>query len=102
MTSMSTRRGPEIPRGEAAADVDLGHVAVTDQLETALAGGAVRRDPVADFRGTVADGRQALVEEIDQLALVARLEVTDALAVEGFVDLAHGGLADRMRKPAGR
>src|SRR5205823_11870807 len=50
--SLRVRR--DVPRSEAAADVDLGAVAVADQLEAAPACSAVRRDPVADFRGAVA------------------------------------------------
>jgi len=56
----------EVPRGEAAADVDLRAIAVTDQLEPAPACGAVGGDPVADFGRAVADGGQTLVQEIDQ------------------------------------
>src|SRR4051812_40128443 len=80
-------RGADVPGGEAAPDVDLGHVAILDQVEAARARRAMRGDPVADFRGAVADGRQALVQEIDQPAFVARFEMADALAVEGLVDL---------------
>src|SRR5256885_13775164 len=67
----------EVPGGEAAADVDLRAIAVTDQLEPAPVGGAVGGDPVADFGRAVADGGQALVQEIDQRALVAFFEVAD-------------------------
>src|SRR3989475_5946957 len=91
----------DVPRSEAAADVDLGTVAVADQLEAAPACRAVRRDPVADFGGAVADRWQAFVQEVDQGALVALLEMADAFAVERLVDLAHGGLADRMGEAAG-
>src|SRR6185503_15734899 len=86
----------EVPRGEAAADVDVRAIAVTDQPHAALARRAVRGDPVADLGRAVADGGQTLVQKIDQGALVALLEVADALAVERLVDLAHGGLPDRV------
>src|SRR5712691_4371851 len=91
----------QVPRSEAATDVHLGAVAVADQLEAAFARGAVRGDPVADFRRSVADGGQALVEEIDEPSLVAVLEVADAFAVERLVDLPHGRLADRVAQAAG-
>src|SRR2546425_5554505 len=83
---------PQVPRSEAAADVDLGTVAVADQLEAAPVGRAVSGDPVADLGRAVADGGQALVEEIDELVIVAVLEMADAFAVEGLVDLAPSGL----------
>src|SRR2546430_14708086 len=82
----------DVPRSEAAADVDLGTVAVADQLEAAPAGGAVRRDPVADLGGAVADRGQALVQEVDQRALVALLEMADAFPVERLVDLPPWGV----------
>src|SRR5437762_5581971 len=91
----------DVPRSEAAADVDLGTVAVADQLEAAPACRAVRRDPVADFRSAVADRGQALVQEVDQGALLAFFEMPNTFPVERLVDLAHGGLADRMREAAG-
>ncbi len=100
--SASARRSPQVPRSEAAADVDLGTVAVADQLEAAPVGRAVGGDPVADLGRAVADGGQALVEEIDELVIVAVLEMADAFAVEGLVDLAHGGLADRVAQAPGR
>src|SRR6266446_3947292 len=74
---------PEVPRSEAAADVVLGAVAVADQLETAPVGCAVSGDPVADLGRAVADRGQALVQEIDELAIVPVLEMPDAFAVEG-------------------
>src|ERR1700675_2872804 len=99
MVVCRTTRGPsgrsaQIPRGEAAAYVDFRAVAVADKLEASLAGSAVRSDPVADFSRAVAYGRQALVEKVDQRILVAFLEMADAFAVEGLIDLAHGGFAD--------
>src|SRR5712672_2044525 len=95
------RAGGKVPRGEAAADVDLRAIAVTDQLEPAPVGGAVGGDPVADFGRAVADGGQALVQEIDQRALVAFFEVADTFPVERLVDLAHRGLSDRVGEAAG-
>src|SRR6266446_8462246 len=92
----------EVPRSEAAADIDFGAVAVADQLEAAPVGRAVGGDPVADLGRAVADGGQALVEEIDELVIVAVLEMADAFAVERIDDLAHGGLADREAKAPGR
>src|SRR2546430_3461030 len=90
----------EVPRSEAAADVDLGTVAVADQLEAAPACRAVRRDPVADFRSAVADRGQALVQEVDQGALLAFFEMPNTFPVERLVALAPGGLADRIREDA--
>src|SRR6266853_6015086 len=101
-SSKGLRARSEVPRGEAAADVDFGAIAVADQLEPAPVGGAVGGDPVADLGRAVADGRQALVQEIDELAIVAILEMADAFAVEGLVDLAHRGLADRVAQTSGR
>src|SRR6266853_4664086 len=100
-SSKGLRARSEVPRGEAAADVDLGTITVADQLEAVLARGAVGGDPVADLGRAVADGRQALVQEIDQRALLAFLEMADALAVERLVDLAHGRLSDRVGEAPG-
>src|SRR5258708_13395719 len=91
----------DVPRSEAAADVDLGTVAIADQLEAAFARGAVCRDPIADLGRAVTDRRQALVQEVDQWAVVALLEMADALAVERFVDFPHRGLSDRMAQAPG-
>src|SRR5258706_6749796 len=93
-SSKGLRARSEVPRGEAAADVDFGAIAVADQLEPAPVGGAVGGDPVADLGRAVADGRQALVQEIDQRALLALLEMADALAVERLGDLAPGRRSD--------
>src|SRR6266849_3345040 len=101
-SSKGLRARSEVPRGEAAADVDFGAIAVADQLEPAPVGGAVGSDPIADLGRAVADGRQALVQEIYQRALLASLEMADALAVERLVDLAHGRLSDRVGEAPGR
>src|SRR2546427_4691848 len=79
------------PRSEAAADVDLGTVAVADQLEATLACGTVCRDPIADLGRAVTDGGQALVQEVDQRALVALLEVADAFPGERLRGFAPPG-----------
>src|SRR5258708_6987565 len=86
----------DVPRSEAAADVDLGTVAIADQLEAAFARGAVCRDPIADLGRAVTDRRQALVQEVEQLGVVALAESADALAVERFVHFPHRALSARM------
>src|SRR3990170_9112968 len=91
----------DVPRGEAAAHVDVGDGVVADQLEAAPARGAVGSDPVADLGGAVAGAGQALVEEVKQRARVTALEAPDAIAVERLVDPPHGRLADRVAQPAG-
>src|SRR2546421_1258579 len=88
----------EVPRSEAAADVDLGTVAVADQLEAAPAGGPVRRDPVADLGGAVADRGQALGQEVDQRALVTLLEMADSFPVEPLAGLPQRGGPDRVEQ----
>src|SRR5712692_3744212 len=95
------RARSDVPRSEAAADVYLGTVAVADQLEATLACGTVCRDPIADLGRAVTDGGQALVQEVDQRALVALLEMADAFPVERLVDFAHRGLADRVAQAPG-
>src|SRR2546427_10841283 len=86
------RARSDVPRSEAAADVHLGTVAVADQLEATLACGTVCRDPIADLGRAVTDGGQALVQEVDQRALVALLEMADAFPVERLLHFAHRGL----------
>src|SRR2546425_9296202 len=100
-SSKGLRARSDVPGSEAAADVDLGTVAVADQLEATLACGTVCRDPIADLGRAVTDGGQALVQEVDQRALVALLEVADAFPVERLVDFAHRGLPDRVAQAPG-
>src|SRR2546422_578559 len=100
-SSKGLRARSDVPRGEAAADVDLGTVAVADQLEAVPACGAVCRDPIADLGRAVTDRGQALVQEVDQRAFLASLEMADAFPVERLVDFAHRGLSDRVAQAPG-
>src|SRR3989442_4256224 len=95
-SSKGLRARSDVPGGEAAADVPVGTVAVADQLEATLACGTVCRDPIADLGRAVTDGGQALVQEVDQRALVALLEVADAFPVERLVDFTHRGVPRRV------
>src|SRR3989441_4412523 len=90
-SSKGLRARSDVPRSEAAADVDLGTVAVADQLEATLACGTVCRDPIADLGRAVTDGGQALVQEVDQRALVALLEVAGSFPAGRLLDLAPLG-----------
>ncbi len=93
-----------MPRRKTAADVDFRHRTVVNHIELApcrSAGCAVRRQPVACFRRTVASGRQALLQKLEQRVAITDGEVLQAFAVERFVDGTHGWLADGVAQAAG-